>query len=77
MGMRSLVERLQTLRALPQPEPMLNRAACDNKREQYLAADQCRRENYGRYLASTPRSEQLNFPPIKLDVEPVRRCNFR
>ena len=77
MEISSLDERLQALRALPQPEPMPNRVTYDNERELCLAADPRRRENYERYLVSTRRSAQPNYLPIKLDVEPVSRCNFR
>lgn len=75
--MSSLYDRLQALRLLPQPEPMPNRAAYDIERELCLAADPRRRENYDRYQASTRRTAHVSYLPIKLDVEPVSRCNFR
>jgi hypothetical protein len=73
MEINTMDESLQALRALPQPEPMPNKAAYDNERELCLTADPRRRENYERYLASTRRSAQVNYLPIKLDVEPVSR----
>jgi pyrroloquinoline quinone biosynthesis protein E len=70
-------ESLQGLRTLPQPEPMPNMLAYEQERELCLAADPRRRENYERYLASSRRIAQVNYLPIKLDLEPVSRCNFR
>lgn len=67
----------QALRALPQPEPMPDLATYERERELCLAADPRRRVNYELYLASRRRGAQVNYVPIKLDIENVSRCNFR
>jgi pyrroloquinoline quinone biosynthesis protein E len=60
-------ERIGALRALPQPEPVPNLQA-------YLDE---RRSNYERYLAASRRSADVDYLPVKLDIENVSRCNFR
>jgi len=70
-------EKLAALRALPQPEPMPDKTAYERERKLCLDADPRRRENYDRYLASRRRGADVDYLPIKLDIEPVSRCNFR
>lgn len=70
-------DKAKALRALPQPEPMPDKAAYDRERALCLAADPRRQANYDRYLASRRRAAEVDYLPIKLDIEPVSRCNFR
>ena len=62
---------------LPAPEPAAGMAAYRRERELALAADPRKRENYERYLAAGRRSAEVDYLPIKLDIENVSRCNFR
>ena len=68
---------IEFLRSLPQPDPTPDRATYDAERERCLAADPARRANYERYLAAKNRSDTPDYLPIKLDIEPVSRCNLR
>ncbi|MEQ8666530.1 MAG: radical SAM protein [Rhodospirillales bacterium] len=65
------------LRKLPEPVPMPDAEAYHRERELCLAADPLKKKNYERYMASRRRSSQLDYLPIKLDIENVSRCNFR
>jgi pyrroloquinoline quinone biosynthesis protein E len=65
------------LRQLPQPEPVPDAAAYLRERELCLALDPRKRENYERYMAARRRSAQVEYLPIKLDIENVSRCNYR
>jgi MoaA/NifB/PqqE/SkfB family radical SAM enzyme len=67
----------QDLPALPLPEPMPDRVAYDNERALRLASDAACRANYEKYQASSRRAADLDYLPIKLDIENVSRCNFR
>lgn len=62
---------------LPLPKPAAGVAAYDREKELALAHDPRRRENYLRYQAYKRRGENLDFLPVKLDIENVSRCNFR
>ena len=72
-----LLERLRKLRELPSPEPVPNLQAYLDQRELALAFSTQRRENYERYLASKRSDEDIDYLPVKLDIENVSRCNFR
>lgn len=61
---------------LPQPEPSLGTWAYELERRLALASSPRKLENYNRYLHSKRRS-QIDYFPIKLDVENVSRCNYR
>jgi sulfatase maturation enzyme AslB (radical SAM superfamily) len=61
---------------LPRPEPAAGLIAYHAEREACLALDARKRENYGRYLASSRRVADVDYLPVKLDVENVSRCNF-
>jgi pyrroloquinoline quinone biosynthesis protein E len=62
---------------LPAPEPVPDMAAYLANRERALAADAAKRANFDRYMASGRRTADLDYLPIKLDLENVSRCNFR
>lgn len=61
---------------LPTPEPVPDQATYLAEREKALAFSDARAENYRRYLAAR-RGEQLDYLPVKMDIENVSRCNFR
>jgi MoaA/NifB/PqqE/SkfB family radical SAM enzyme len=61
---------------LPRPEPSAGLIAYHAEREACLALDARKRDNYGRYLASSRRVADVDYLPVKLDIENVSRCNF-
>jgi MoaA/NifB/PqqE/SkfB family radical SAM enzyme len=63
--------------SLPVPEPVPDKASYLREREACLAMSPRRRENYARYLQSTRREAELDYLPVRLDIENVSRCNFR
>ena len=62
---------------LPRPIPSAGLEAYHHERQLCLAGDPRKRENYDRYLSSSRRKEDINYLPVKLDIENVSRCNFR
>lgn len=70
-------ERQVSLPPLPLPEPMPNGDAYRLERELRLAEYPECRANYDRYLASSERGADVDYLPVKLDIESVSRCNFR
>lgn len=60
---------------LPLPEPSAGLAAYTSEREACLALDQRKRENYARHIANH-RIAEVDYLPVKLDIENVSRCNF-
>ncbi len=62
---------------LPEPEPVPDKAAYLREREACLALSPAARENWERYERSTKREVELDYLPVRLDVENVSRCNFR
>lgn len=62
---------------LPEPEPVPDKAAYLREREACLALSPAARENWERYERSTRREAELDYLPVRLDVENVSRCNFR
>ncbi len=63
--------------SLPVPEPVPDMAAYIAEREACLALSPAARENWDRYERSTRREVELDYLPVRLDVENVSRCNFR
>ena len=61
---------------LPRPEPAAGLEAYEAERAACLALDVRKRENYARYLASSRRIAEVDYLPIRLDIENVSRCNF-
>lgn len=62
---------------LPAPEPSAGVAAYDAERIACLALDERKRRNFQKFaLARAERSEDVDYFPIKLDIENVSRCNF-
>ena len=70
---------------LPRPEPAAGIAAYEAEREARLLFDDRCRENYARYTASRARITDhesrithfdVDYLPVKLDIENVSRCNF-
>ncbi len=66
-----------SLPPLPLPEPMPDADAYHRERETRLEEYPECRTNYQQYLASTGREADVDYLPIKLDIENVSRCNFR
>ncbi len=66
-----------SLRDLPAPEPAAGIDAYNRERELALARSPECRANYDRFLESRRRSAEVDYLPIKLDIENVSRCNFR
>jgi MoaA/NifB/PqqE/SkfB family radical SAM enzyme len=60
--------------ALPLPAP--DREAWERNLQNALAMDPRRRDNYERYLRAQ-RGTEVDYIPIRLDIENVSRCNFR
>ena len=60
---------------LPRPEPAAGVAAYQAERQARLRYDQRTLENYDRYLAGRGRAD-VDYLPVKLDIENVSRCNF-
>ena len=65
------------LRQLPKPDPSAGLVAYESERELALSFDPRRRQNYQNYMSSGRRSAQVDYLPIKLDIENVSRCNFK
>ena len=61
---------------LPRPEPAAGIRAYADEVLARRALDARCDENYGRYLAAGHLSAELDYIPVKLDVENVSRCNF-
>lgn len=62
---------------LPKPEPSAGIAAYELERVACLALDERKRENYALYQAARrSRSAEVDYLPVKLDIENVSRCNF-
>jgi len=62
---------------LPSPTPALGQSFYEqnlNLRLEYSAAA---RDNYANYISSNRREILPSYRPIKLDVEPISRCNFK
>jgi pyrroloquinoline quinone biosynthesis protein E len=70
-------KRRRSLRDLLTPEPAAGLDSYRHERELALSSDPRRKKNYDHYIASTRRSAQVDYLPIKLDIENVSRCNFR
>lgn len=65
------------LSRLPQPEPSAGIEAYVKEREAALSLSEKKRKNYELYMRSGRRKANVNYLPIKLDIENVSRCNFR
>src|SRR5580704_13073184 len=63
--------------ALPSPEPAAGVEAYVRERELALSRSPECRANYQRYQAFSRDGVELDYLPIKLDIENVSRCNFR
>jgi MoaA/NifB/PqqE/SkfB family radical SAM enzyme len=66
---------MTAMHRLPLPEPAAGLAAYSAEREACLALDQKKRENYARYILGRGVAE-VDYLPVKLDIENVSRCNF-
>ncbi len=77
LGSDQTRERREQLRRLPAPVPSAGSDAYALERVLALSADPRKRDNYERYLASSRRQGDLDYLPIKLDIENVSRCNYR
>ncbi|RJF76866.1 radical SAM protein [Azospirillum cavernae] len=65
------------LPVLPTPQPSAGVEAYRRERELALAHTSRRRENWERYLRGRFGGEDIDYLPVKLDIENVSRCNFR
>ena len=74
--MNIIEKKVLDLRSLPSPEPTPNKKEYDEERAVCLSLDKRKNENYQKYLQAD-RSVDVSYLPIKLDIEPVSRCNFR
>jgi len=73
----ALETEAQLRRELPTPEPVPSAFAYRLERWKALASSPKRLTNYIRYRNSVRTSAQINYLPIKMDIENVSRCNFR
>lgn len=64
------------LLSLPRPAPSAGLDFYNSEREACLSLDSRKRDNYDKYQMSLRRSADVNYLPIKLDIENVSRCNF-
>ena len=71
-----LAERRRDLRNLPAPEPAAGIEAYHRERELALAASPEKRANYEKFIGAS-RQADVDYLPVKLDIENVSRCNFR
>src|SRR5713101_157676 len=62
---------------LPAPEPAAGTDAYLRERALALARSPECLANYERYMAAKRQVAQIDYLPIKLDIENVSRCNFR
>lgn len=64
------------IQTLPKPIPSGGNDYYQYELKQALSFCKKRSENYDLYLSSNRRSSNVNYLPIKLDIENVSRCNF-
>ncbi len=64
-------------RNLPEPIPAMGNEAYQEERKFALEYSESRNKNYEIYLNSKRENTELNYLPIKLDIENFSRCNFR
>ena len=69
-------EAREFLRSLPRPEPSAGLQAYEDELQAALALSPRKRANYEAYQRSRRRSAEVDYLPIKLDIENVSRCNF-
>lgn len=62
---------------LPRPTPMPSMEAYLNERRLRIESNPKCQENFKNYTKSKMKSKEVNYLPIKLDIENVSRCNFR
>ena len=70
-------QRERSFFLLPAPEPAAGTEAYLRERALALARSPECLANYERYMAANRQSAQIDYLPIKLDIENVSRCNFR
>jgi radical SAM protein with 4Fe4S-binding SPASM domain len=61
---------------IPVPKPSMGMEFYQLERERCLATDPRKRENYERFLSSR-RTAEVDYMPVRLDIENVSRCNLR
>ncbi len=61
---------------LPRPEPAAGVAAYEAERAARFALEPRARENWARYAMAFHSRAEVDYLPIKLDVENASRCNF-
>lgn len=64
-------------RELPEPVPAAGIEAYIAEREKALESSVERRENYKKYKAFLRGEMDVDYLPVKMDIENVSRCNFR
>ena len=65
------------MKKLPKPIPAGGISGYDKERELCLSLSLRKEENYNKYLGRRNGMIELDYLPIKLDIENVSRCNFR
>ena len=60
---------------LPRPEPSAGLDYYRQIKKEAISFEKRRKENYEKYLAAK-KGEQVDYLPIKLDIENVSRCTF-
>lgn len=61
---------------LPRPEPAAGILAYADERIARLNSDDRCKDNWNRYQAARRNAAEVDYLPVKLDVENVSRCNF-
>lgn len=64
------------LLTLPRPKPSAGLAFYESELEACLNKDSRKQANYLEYKKERRRAAEVNYLPVKLDVENVSRCNF-
>jgi len=74
-----LVNKKINLNDLPIATPALGVEFYKESIQKSLNFSHKRKENYKKYLnfKNSPKTEKLNFLPVRLDIENVSRCNFK
>jgi len=65
------------LQDLPLASPALGMEYYESVRKSRLDFSEQARENYRKFIDASKREAVPSYRPIKMDIEPVSRCNFR
>jgi MoaA/NifB/PqqE/SkfB family radical SAM enzyme len=67
---------MKILDSLPKPSPALGTKFYESNFEKRLNFSTAAKINYDLYKSSSRRQDTPRYKPIKIDIEPVSRCNF-